>query len=768
MQPLESQRTQYPVSPSAHLRSAEHAAAHAAKTQSLRPAPETYFRDLIISLLLFLLVSEWIRPLAWLADDTIQVGPFLFVFAISIAIDGFKVPSGWGWTAKGLMIVLFIGIMFDRAGFATGGWIIDLIQVLYGDVIHLCQAHFDLVSGQMRTLLFLLGWTLLIAVVQALMLQRQHSLLFVAATLTYLVCLQLLLGIDTIQGVMRTLGYGLFLLSLLHLSRIQHRYGFTTVRPDRSIQWILISVVVVGMLAGLGWYSAKQTASSPMMKPVSWGYLSDRLFELYHDEQADHASAAKSGYGSDDSSLGGPLQVDSTPVFTAKSTELTYWRGESKNFYDGKGWTSTEQTADAFVPSSPPMKGPSITQEILWSDKSPNKQLFMGGNLLHVDILLTEKGKPIESELLITSPMTGKVSLPEIMDPLSYYKIVVQPVREDPVLLRSDLSEYPADIRGDYLQLPAALPRAVRGLAEQVTAGSETPYDKAVAVEQYLRNTYTYSLEKPTHPSRSEDFVSHFLLVDKAGYCNHFSTAMVVMLRSVGVPARWVKGFAQGTPQTTDEEGLKEVTVRNQDAHSWVEVYFPSVGWVSFEPTPGFSNLGLDHAEASLTTAEMAKSAMTASLAAIPAVKNAGFDPLEWLQTIMQTINDRLIPLRQTLIIGAGCCLFCTGLILVLRQKGVLHLLYMPLHQRLAVQANPMAMFMDRLWLQLFRKYGAKPAHQTVRDYVTALRFHSHAQKQALLEFAIIYESVRYDAPNQSSFTKREIIALWKAILSKP
>ena len=87
-----------------------------------------------------------------------------------------------------------------------------------------------------------------------------------------------------------------------------------------------------------------------------------------------------------------------------------------------------------------------------------------------------------------------------------------------------------------------------------MTANRLTPYAKAVAIEQYLSNTYTYSLEKPTHPSRNEDFVSHFLFVDRTGYCDHFSTAMVVMLRSVGVPARWVKGFAPGTrkhPATT-------------------------------------------------------------------------------------------------------------------------------------------------------------------------------------------------------------------------
>ena len=97
------------------------------------------------------------------------------------------------------------------------------------------------------------------------------------------------------------------------------------------------------------------------------------------------------------------------------------------------------------------------------------------------------------------------------------------------------------------MQLPATLPRTVRSMAEQVTENRLTPYAKAVAIEQYLSQTFPYSLEKPTNPSRNEDFVSHFLFVDRTGYCDHFSTAMVVMLRSVGVPARWVKGFAPGS-----------------------------------------------------------------------------------------------------------------------------------------------------------------------------------------------------------------------------
>jgi transglutaminase-like putative cysteine protease len=735
-------------------------------TQSSLPIKNTFFRDSLISLLLFLLISEWLRPLAWMADASVQVGPILVVFALCIAIDCFKVPYAWGWTAKGVIILLFIGFMFDREGFLTGAWMIDLVRIISQDIGHLVQAHFDLISGQLRTLLFLLGWSLLISVVQALMLQRQHSLWFVAATLIYLVFLQLLLGADTVPGIMRTIGYGLLLLSLLNLSRIEQTYGFSSMRPGSVLQWIMVSLAIVGTLVSAGWYSARQAEPAPLMKPVSWAYLYDRLFELYNEDMQASGAVAKSGYGQNDSSLGGPLQVDTTPVFTAKTSELTYWRGESKNYYDGKGWTQTNQTLEPYVSPNQPITGRAVTQEIVWSAKSPNKQLFMGGKLLGVEMLLTEKGKPLTPNFLLMSNFSGKVSLPEITDPLSYYKISVQPVQEDPNVLNSDTGSYPAEITGDYLQLPAALPRSIRSIAEQVTANSLTSYAKAVAIEQYLSHTYTYSLEKPTHPGRSEDFVSHFLFVDKTGYCDHFSTSMVVMLRSIGVPARWVKGFAPGTLQASSGgDQLQEVMVRNQDAHSWVEVYFPSKGWVPFEPTPGFSGISSDHPRETLTTAAMEQSAMTASPMNIPTPKKFTINPSEWLHTTKDSLIDFVKLYRKAFIVLIGSGLILAGLFLLLRRKGFsFSTTLVPFYKHRLNNSHPMIPYMDRLWMQLFRKYGAKPMDQTVREYVTALNFNHHGQKQALLQFALIYESVRYDTANSMNYTKREITAIWKAI----
>ena len=492
-------------------------------TATSSPLHQTFFRDILISLLLFLLISRWLHPLAWMADTSIESGPILVVFALCIAIDCFKVPYAWGWTAKGVLILLFVGFMFDRETFITGVWVIDLLGTIAQDAGHLMQAHFDLISGELRTLLFLLGWSLLISVIQALMLQRQHSLWFVAATLIYLVVLQLVFGADTVQGIMRTIGYGLLLLALLNLSRIEQTYGVASVRPGSTFRWVAVSAAIVGVLAAGAWYSTKQAEPEPLMKPVSWAYMSDRLFDLYNEETHAGGAVAKSGYGQNDTSLGGPLQVDTTPVFTAKTSELTYWRGESKNVYDGKGWTQSNQTLESYATPVPTGSGSPVTQEVLWSDKSPNKQLFLGGNLLGVDSLLTEKGKPLSPDILLKSSLSGKVTLPEIADPLSYYKITVQPVKEDPTLLNADMGAYPPEITGDYLQLPATLPRSVRSMAEQITANRLTPYAKAVAIEQYLSNTYTYSLEKPTAPAAAR--------ILSATFCSWIRQVIVIIFQ---------------------------------------------------------------------------------------------------------------------------------------------------------------------------------------------------------------------------------------------
>ncbi|HYL45620.1 MAG TPA: DUF3488 and transglutaminase-like domain-containing protein [Candidatus Limnocylindrales bacterium] len=148
-----------------------------------------------------------------------------------------------------------------------------------------------------------------------------------------------------------------------------------------------------------------------------------------------------------------------------------------------------------------------------------------------------------------------------------------------PEELRAAAEPYPDNIRALYLQLPRLDPRIPK-LAEQIAAGSNNNYDKAANIERYLKTRFGYTLDLTGPPTA--DPLSYFLFVRRAGHCEYFASAMTVMLRSLGIPARYATGFLPG--QFNDVAG--DYIVRASDAHAWVEAYFPGFGWITFDPTP--------------------------------------------------------------------------------------------------------------------------------------------------------------------------------------
>jgi hypothetical protein len=150
-------------------------------------------------------------------------------------------------------------------------------------------------------------------------------------------------------------------------------------------------------------------------------------------------------------------------------------------------------------------------------------------------------------------------------------------------MLRGSGQNYPDWVRERYLVLPESVPSRVLGLGRDLTGTAPTPYDRALAIERYLR-TIPYSLDVPVPPPDRD--VSDFFLFDlRRGYCDYYATAMVVLARAAGVPARLVTGFASG--EYDPERSSFVVTAA--DAHTWVEVFFPGYGWIEFEPTAGRS-----------------------------------------------------------------------------------------------------------------------------------------------------------------------------------
>jgi transglutaminase-like putative cysteine protease len=149
----------------------------------------------------------------------------------------------------------------------------------------------------------------------------------------------------------------------------------------------------------------------------------------------------------------------------------------------------------------------------------------------------------------------------------------------DPAALRAAATIYPHEIRAQYLGIPV-LDTRIAALAQQITAAAPTPYDKAFAIESYLRSHFGYTLELTSTPVK--DPLASFLFQRRAGNCEYFASAMTVMLRTLGIPARYINGFQTG--EYNDVGG--DYIVRASDAHSWVEAYFPGSGRIEFDPTP--------------------------------------------------------------------------------------------------------------------------------------------------------------------------------------
>jgi transglutaminase-like putative cysteine protease len=147
--------------------------------------------------------------------------------------------------------------------------------------------------------------------------------------------------------------------------------------------------------------------------------------------------------------------------------------------------------------------------------------------------------------------------------------------------LRSAGTDYPEWVKARYLALPDTVPARVLSLARDLTATEPTPYDRARAIEAYLR-VFPYTLDVP-EPPHGRDIADYFLFDLQKGYCDYYATAMVVLARAAGLPARLAVGYATGFYDTYNAYYV----VTEDVAHAWVEVYFPGYGWVAFEPTGG-------------------------------------------------------------------------------------------------------------------------------------------------------------------------------------
>ncbi len=282
-----------------------------------------------------------------------------------------------------------------------------------------------------------------------------------------------------------------------------------------------------------------------------------------------------------DTSLRG--RPDDTLVMRVRASSPDFWRGQTFDRWNGRVWTVSEDQPHLIRGASPigiprvPADGP--VQTALDVDELVQTYYLAqpGPNAIFAASQATKVYFPDRS---LFQNQDGTLRAGVRLDPGAVYTVVSQRALTTPeALRRPPLGAVPADIAGQYAASPVTTDR-VRALAHTITAGAPTTYDKVLALEQWLGEHTRYSLDIPRLP-KGADAVDQYVFVDRKGFCEQIGTALVVMLRELGVPARLAVGYAPG--ERNPFTGLYEV--KASDAHAWAEVYFPGVGWQGFDPT---------------------------------------------------------------------------------------------------------------------------------------------------------------------------------------
>lgn len=537
-----------------------------------------HYKHTPLYILGFILFWEWLRPLEIVTDTANSIYFVVFV-ALCFLFYFLKLPFWLSAPLRLAIILSILHVLFFDGSIFNGGWLRRFYDDIVNNAQNISESKWWAMSDLFRSFLFLLLLWLMSYLIHYWLIQAKRLFAFFLLTIAYLAILDTFTAYSANQAIVRTVIIGFVILGSLQVFRLKETENIKI----RS-HWVIILLVMIALSIGIGFKAPKAGPQwpdpVPFIKSVAEGEYK--------------ASVSKVGYGVDDSRLGGPFVDDNTVVFTAEVNKGHYWRVESKDFYTGKGWLVSKEIPKSVIDQNDIDlnlfenidKEEKATEQITISNIGPYPHIAYPVDLSSIE---TEGNNE-----LVVEPFTGKLSFEQDgrLVSLQTYKVIYEyPVFSIDALKRANDGDN-ATIQEIYTQLPSELPQRISSLAVTITADKATRYEKAKAIESYFsRNDFVYEREDVAIPNEDEDYVDQFLFETKKGYCDNFSSSMVVLLRTLDIPARWVKGYTDGDYVKTLESGKKLYEIKNSNAHSWVEVYFPGIGWVPFEPTIGFENL---------------------------------------------------------------------------------------------------------------------------------------------------------------------------------
>jgi transglutaminase-like putative cysteine protease len=368
----------------------------------------------------------------------------------------------------------------------------------------------------------------------------------------------------------------------LNLATLQRRWERYSVDYPSGLLFdvTVSSFVVICLLAVLAFFGPR-VGDNPLSNAF-WTYMGEQWTEIESASNrlfagVNSPNAGGAGAGRDRLVLSGPVRLSQRVVMVVQADEPHYWRGATYDTWTGRDWLASDKipiTRSEKQPILPPRFGlrkrikatfeinQSRSDLIYTPDEPvqlsiPHKVFARSAELANQDFGSLRARRPAVPSLKYTVEAMTTIAGAEDL-------------RSSPV----DLPEWAKR----YLQVPD-VPQRVRDLSNQLTRTRRTNYDKAVAVEQFLRR-YPYTLDVKAPPPE-RDAVEYFLFDLKQGYCDYFASAMVVLLRAQGIPARLATGYVAGK----FDNNTQRFIVTEEEAHSWPEVFFPGYGWVAFEPS---------------------------------------------------------------------------------------------------------------------------------------------------------------------------------------
>lgn len=381
-------------------------------------------------------------------------------------------------------------------------------------------------------------------------------------------------------------------IAVTHLTSEENKWRSQTVRYEKSIRFdFLRSGILAALIALLvAWSLPTMQASAAVGDALSgaqgpWRGFQDEWTRLFSSLRS-YGTGATDPY-QDTLVLGGPRTVSNALVMDVRvQDELpygVYWQAISYDTYTDGRWTASPNSGEPILhfPDDGALDLPvSLGREVITQTVTnylPNSSfLYAAPEVINTSKqMLVDADVDEQGQLLVTSVRSRYV-----LRQNDQYEVASRVSLADATALRNAVDVYPTYVSEAYLQLPETITPETIALATELTAGFDDPFDKAIAIRDYLRANITYNDQIAAAPDGVDPV--HYTLFDiQEGYCNYYASAMAVMLRSQGVPARVASGYALGDY----DEPSQTYRVRSSNLHTWVEVFFPGYGWIQFEPT---------------------------------------------------------------------------------------------------------------------------------------------------------------------------------------